>query len=121
MEPNEFTLEYRGHTIQINEDLLKSQGCESRLDLIKQLHRHRIDIELEIERLIDSPTPILRDLADKWTHTQFALQRAWGFPPEINYHRFWELPGCECPKLDNEERRPVITITTLECPLHGLI
>lgn len=59
--------------------------------------------------------------AAKYYHIlQFKLQHEWNFERNINYHRFWELPKCTCPKLDNEDRYPCgYYISNTNCPLHG--
>lgn len=45
----------------------------------------------------------LRELADQVTKIEFELQEAWRFPRNIDYHKFWELPHCSCPKMDNND------------------
>lgn len=37
------------------------------------------------------------------TQIEFQLQKAWKFEQDQTFHRFWELPKCSCPKLDNED------------------
>ena len=34
------------------------------------------------------------------------LQVLWGFEQNINYYRFWDVPGCSCAKLDSEDNFP---------------
>jgi len=54
------------------------------------------------------------------TNIEFELQDLWGFSRDIRYHKFWELPQCQCPKLDNEDRYPFGHYFINEsCPLHG--
>ena len=64
--------------------------------------------------------PTLRALANSWTSAQFILQALWGYPEDARFHRFWELPHCLCPKMDNEERWGTDwTIRASHCPIHG--
>jgi len=47
------------------------------------------------------------------------LQHLWNFPKDPNYYRYWNLlPGCECPKLDNQERYGFGRIINCDCPYH---
>ena len=41
-----------------------------------------------------------------WTDIQYKLQDAWGFERDSNYHRFWDLPHCTCPVMDNNDAYP---------------
>lgn len=41
-----------------------------------------------------------------WKETNYVLQSLWGFKQHGEYHKFWELPKCICPKIDNEDRYP---------------
>lgn len=52
------------------------------------------DIE-DVERIIE--------LSEFLTQLEFRLQRLWGFPENEDYHRWWNNPKCDCPKLDNED------------------
>ena len=62
----------------------------------------------------------LLGLVNAWASAQFILQAAWGFAEDSSFHRFWLLPHCQCPKLDNEERWGTkYTIRASQCPLHG--
>ena len=58
---------------------------------------------------------------NKWyTANEFYLQSLWGFPLDANYHMFWNLPGCTCPKIDNYDSwGTVYHIVASDCPLHG--
>lgn len=47
-------------------------------------------------------------------------QKLWNFPVDANYRRFWEMPGCACPKLDNAERIGTPNkIINRGCQIHG--
>ncbi len=59
-------------------------------------------------------------LEDDWHNIQFELQKQWGFKEDINYHKWWYLPKCRCPKMDNEDFWPTGYYVKVEdCPLHG--
>lgn len=53
---------------------------------------------------------------------EFTLQDLWGFERDKKFHKFWELPGCECPKMDNDDAYPHGRyIYSLGCPIHKYI
>lgn len=55
-----------------------------------------------------------------WEQTEFLLQELWGFPKDSKYHKFWEMSGCTCPKMDNDDAYPTGYYTRDgSCPLHG--
>jgi len=57
-----------------------------------------------------------------WEQNEYRLQELWGFPKDPNYHKFWEMSGCTCPKIDNEDSYPTgFYIHTQNCPLHGVV
>ena len=69
--------------------------------------------EYELKALGKAYAGISREL-------EFMLQDLWGFDRDITKHRFWELPRCECSKLDNKERYGTpYQIINRDCPLHG--
>jgi len=49
-----------------------------------------------------------------------AIQEAFGYKPDRNYHRFWEWPYCKCPVLDNMDHWGTsIHYYSGSCPVHG--
>lgn len=84
---------------------------------IQALQTARGNIEQEIhDRNIESYDSLLK----AWTDINFALQSLWGFRRDQRYHKFWTVPRCTCPQLDNEDSYPTgYYIFNSECPLHG--
>ena len=97
----------------LNKELLDSQNCWENLYEIKKLHLHRLKVE---EAIANGNTKLL----PKWTEIQFKLQKAWKFPEDAKYHAFWTIPGCNCPKMDNNDRYPLGNyIVNEKCKIHG--
>ena len=116
----QLTVYYKGKpALRLNERLLESQGVsEEGLENIKALHVHRLDIEAAMRRARSSKR--LKELFATWTGLQFDLQAAWGFPLDVNYHKFWRVPKCICPKLDGDDRLGTpYAVRTVGCPIHG--
>ena len=108
------------NTVTLNQALLEKQDITPEgEELIQELHGRKIVVYETIEAT-DDPTE-LEILADLITQIEFALQRAWGFPQSVAYHRFWKTPKCSCPQMDNEERygRTKQFIIASSCRLHG--
>lgn len=102
----------------LNHYLLDSQDVWHNLQDLKDVHEFRLILWTMMREARDHKT--LKSLAEDMTLCEFELQRLWGFPQDRSYHRFWELPQCECPKMDNEERYGTdYTVVTSDCPLHG--
>jgi hypothetical protein len=103
----------------INKNLVERQNVSlANLKLIKTLHKTKHNIAVEIEKTDDVVE--LHKLANAITEVEFKLQKAWGFPEDIKYHKFWYTKKCTCPKIDNDDDYPHGYYTiNLECTLHG--
>lgn len=101
--------------IQLNYLLvLKQKLSEEDVKEIKRLHKKIARLYDKIEKTKDKA--ILQEIED----ATMDLQRAWKFEPNKNYHEFWRIPGCECPKYDNEDLKGVdLAIYSQNCPWHG--
>ena len=46
-------------------------------------------------------------------------QKLWNFVPRANMHRWFDFPGCTCPKMDNADRLGTdFKIISEDCPIH---
>lgn len=85
---------------------------------IESRHRIRDKIE-ELMKETDNKR-FLKALKDIWHLNEFKLQELWGFKRDINYHKWWNLPKCSCPKIDNEDTYPLgYYVLNSSCVLHG--
>ncbi len=111
-------VEYNGKGIVLNKDLLDQQKCWHNLETIKALHARRL--ELVDKMTAETEAGLLRKYNEEYSYIQFDLQDAWLFPRDAKFHRFWEVPHCSCPKLDNEDRYPTgLYVINKACILHG--
>ena len=115
----ELTVYYKDEPVlRLNRNLVERQKINRRLVMtIKELHVQRLDIEHQLQtcRVEDK-----RVLFECWTEVQHQLQRAWGFPEDSKFHRFWDMLGCECPKMDNSDNYPHgMYYINQSCPIHG--
>jgi len=103
----------------LNGALAKKQGLHAiEIELLKISHLTR-DLLFRTMEQTDNPV-ILRKLADKFDELEFEQQKLWHFDEDKNFHRWFEVPKCTCPKLDNEDligcEQKVID---LKCIIHG--
>ena len=81
---------------------------------------HLLREYLEKEMKQDIGIIELKDTYNKWFENEKNLQKLWGFPEDENYIRWWWVPKCTCPKLDNDDNYPIGYYTTsMYCPLRG--
>lgn len=116
---DEAIVEYKGERVSIvPEALLTQQDCWENLDQIKELHIKRLELYDRIKK--EKLPEALKALAEESTEIEFKLQELWKFKRNRDFHKFWELPKCECPVLDNDDRYPYgYYVITCTCPLHG--
>lgn len=118
-EIKNLTVEYKGKGITLNPRFIDQQGIDKEgIEKLKEIHFERMQIEDEMENT-DDPV-LLHELAKKRENAEFKLQEAWGFPQDANYHRWWEVPKCICPKMDNEDNYGTeYRIIRDDCPVHS--
>jgi hypothetical protein len=119
---DKYTVTHNGQTTVLNSRLVEQQGIDDdTLEAIKLTHVTRIqlfDAARQASEAGDVAT--LRKLAEDFTALELVQQTLWGFPRDDQYHMWFELPGCRCPKMDNMERRGTpYRVIDLECPIHG--
>ncbi len=104
--------------LRLNGNLAERQGIpKEALTELKRLHCARIDIEdnLQTCRMEDR-----RVLLECWTDNQYQMQKQWGFPEDAKFHRFWDIEGCGCQKMDNDDAYPTgYYVVSQACRIHG--
>jgi (2Fe-2S) ferredoxin len=119
---NPLLIEYPdGSKSVLNENLIiKKQVSKENIKKLVKLHLKLREVYTEMAKT-DDPTS-LKKLAKKCTAIEFKQQECWGFPKNANFHNWYHVPKCECPKIDNSDMRgtPYQSIN-LECPIHGKI
>lgn len=98
--------------------MMERQNAWENLEAIKEAHQLRLaicDMMTETEDWKE-----LQSLAADITECEFHLQDLWKFERDEKFHRFWELPKCQCPRMDNEDSYPIgYYVTNMNCPIHG--
>lgn len=105
--------------IKLNKKLIKKQKLTYKeIKKIHQLH----SLKKIVFEWISTTTckEDLKNLVKIVTELEFSLQRSWKFTEDIKCHKFWEVPKCKCPQIDNNERWPHgYYVINNNCPIHG--
>lgn len=115
-----FLVSYPGReVVYLNPSLCKKQKLtQEALNELKNLH-YIVQEVLQAMENTDEPL-LLKVLNTEWQSLQFQLQKAWGFELNANFHHWYTVPKCRCPKLDNAERWGTkYGIVSGNCPIHG--
>lgn len=99
--------------------LIKRQGLGvADVKGIIQLHRDRDNLHKQMED--ESNPDKLKALAKKLVNLDKKLSKLWRFKYDPNKYRFWRIPKCKCPKMDNEDEYPSgYYVISGGCPIHG--
>ena len=96
----------------------KQELNQLQVDNIIDLHKHKDQILSQMKTATQKKT--LRELAQKITNIEFNLQALWGFSQDENFHYWFEVPQCDCPKMDNRDRYGTShRIINPHCKIHG--
>ena len=97
---------------------IKQNVSDEQLEKLKATHVLAHSLKEAARRTTDVVK--LRMLAAEFDKLETEQQLLWNFEPDPNFHRFFDFPGCTCPKLDNAERlgTPYLIINAT-CPIHG--
>ena len=118
-DPFKTCVEHNGKVItRLNTYLIKRQGrTGGDVEKIKKLHVFK---HILFEKMKVCPEEDLAQYNEYVVACEYALQRAWGFPEDENYHKFWNTPRCLCGNvMDNEDAYPTgYYAHTVGCPVH---
>ena len=109
-----------GETVyNLNAALVLKQGLDaSELRHLKSLHREKLKYFKLMENT-DSRT-FLKDYAKEVECIEFEMQKTWHFDQDKNFHEWYKVPKCTCPKMDNADFRGTSRrVIVSDCPIHG--
>jgi hypothetical protein len=119
---DKYAVEYNGQVTVLNSYLVESRHIDDEtLERLKETHVVRLKIfEAAREAAEHDDVDTLRKLASIFTALEFEQQALWGFSQDADFHRWFDLPGCTCPKSDNVDRLGTpYSVIDLQCPIHG--
>ena len=114
------TVMYNGEAVyNLNSSLVLRQGLDvSDLRNLKSLHAEKLKY-FDLMRETDYKHK-LKEYAHEVECIEFQMQKAWRFPQDRNFHEWYKVPKCECPRMDNiDSRGSDRRIISMNCPVHG--
>ena len=118
MRANNIPVELDGEVIlYLNGDLIQRRNLSyETVQKISNLHKSKYLLFKKMEQCPEKDLPLWNEYV---VACEYALQRAWGFPEDSDYHRYWLTPRCKCPKEDGQESLGYRSIYNLNCPVYG--
>lgn len=109
-----------GHRLTLNEYLIKKRHLtEDDVKAIIIWTKAKSKLFTKMKHTKDIKR--LRELANQVTRIEYFIQEAWHFRRNKNWHRFWLLPRCTCPVLDNRDRLGTkYSVISGDCIIHRL-
>lgn len=104
----------------LNKDLVKFQGLTSdEVSALKLSHQTKYML-FEAAKKTSEPLK-LKFIAAIVEQIEFEQQKLWHFEPDRTFHKWFEIPGCTCPKSVNSMNVGQIKPRFLDkkCPIHG--
>lgn len=93
---------FKRTSTRVNPILIRKMGLDfDSIKKIENLQRIR-GYFFNIIEISDDFSEIKR-ISNIVTQINFQLQKLWKFDQDENMHRWFDIPKCSCPKLDNEE------------------
>ena len=96
------------------------RNAEMFLDEIKDLYMFKYCI---FDMMGDAPNyrvDYIRSLARDLEYIEQEIQKYFRFEPNLDYFRFWEMPKCSCPVMDNQDMWGTkYKIYSDKCIIHG--
>jgi hypothetical protein len=117
-----FEVIYKGELVHYISPLLAKQQnlSDENLEILKELHVKRLGLFERITEAVKSFPEIVPNLMIEYTAGEFEMQDVWRFPQDENFHRFWDIPACTCPRMDNDDLvGSSHSVIDGACPLHG--
>ena len=114
------TVTYNGKPVyNLNSSLVLKQGLDvSELRNLKALHAEKLKY-FDLMRETDYKHK-LKEYAHEIECIEFEMQKAWHFTQDRNFHEWYKVPKCTCPKMDNADNRGSNRrIVVMDCPVHG--
>lgn len=102
----------------INTQLVTRQKCDSdNVATLLASHVLRASIFDAMEKTDDVDKLKRYDRA--YAHLQRCQQELWGFDQDDRFLRYWDVPKCGCPQMDNNDTYGTgYNITSEACPIH---
>ena len=104
--------------ISVNLSLAEVRGLSyDDIRIVETLHKVRDRIHKKLKAEEAEPTPAVAKFLEDIEET---LGEIWFGKADLSYYKFWKVPKCTCPKIDNADIDPSgAYYYSIDCPLHG--
>lgn len=112
---------YNGELVyHLSSSLVLRQGLDvSELRNLKSLHAEKLKY-FDLMRDTDDRVK-LNEYAKEIECIEFEMQKNWHFTQDRNFHEWYKVPKCTCPKMDNADARGTShRVISLDCPVHSM-
>ena len=98
---------------------VRQKVTDDQLQALRASHVVRRTI-FDLAKANETHATTLRMLARVFDNLENEQQLLWNFGADPNFHRFFDMPGCTCPRMDNEDRLGTpYHVYSGDCPIHG--
>ena len=121
-------VKFKGKIIyQLNDALIEKQNIDGeRLSLLIQAYKTKYVLcktynkFLKDCKTVESKIELAKKFYRMAELNELDIQRLWGFDEDKSKIKFWTLPGCTCPTMDNEDMYDTDNVVhSLTCLVHG--
>lgn len=99
----------------------KQELSDETIYKIMMLQEARDDIHKAMTLIGDTgEKELLQHFKEMLPAIETTLQKLWKFDIDPNFYKFWNVPCCMCPDMDNNDNFPIGPYyVNLDCPIHG--
>ena len=118
---SDLIVKYKDKGMSLNPALIVRQGITDMgtINELKQTHEDRFRIFEAMENTNDVKD--LKEFAFQFECLEYEQQKLWGFPQDRNFHCWYDVPKCSCPKMDNADNKgSEYRIISADCPIHSI-
>lgn len=112
-----YVVRYKKYEIMLSERFLRANNAEGHLEQIKEKFINKYKLYEKMENTDDKGELIA--LANKVKENEFDIQELFNFNRDYAFHRWWEVPKCKCPVMDNQDMwGSNRDVHSSDCPIH---
>jgi len=115
---DKYKVEFGKYDMTLSSGFLAACDAESNLEEIKAKFIIKYKLFTKMDETDNSNE--LKALAEEVKQNEFSIQELFNFPRNFDFHRWWEVPKCLCPKMDNQDCWGTkYNYHNTNCPVHG--
>jgi hypothetical protein len=102
--------------------IIEKKVTEEQLERILSLHVEKLKLFDSMTKLDpEKNISLLMEKAKIFEGIEFSLQENWNFDKNSDFHEWYSVPHCGCPKLDNHDLHGTeLRVISGSCLIHGV-